>query len=67
MFAINSAETFIHARLGFQDLKRILHDLYLERKQLDYMKIKLLLNSYNVNKSVFAFLYYVYTVIQCKE
>lgn len=41
MFAINSAETFIHAQLGFQDLKRILHGLYLERKQLDYKKIKL--------------------------
>lgn len=41
MFAIYSAETFIHARLGFQDLKRILHGLYLERKQLDYKKIKL--------------------------
>lgn len=41
MFAINSAETFIHAQLGFQDLKRVLHGLYLERKQLDYNKIKL--------------------------
>lgn len=41
MFAINSAETFIHAQLGFQDLKRVLHGLYLERKQLDYKKIKL--------------------------
>lgn len=41
LLAINSAETFIHARSGFQDLKRILHGLYLERKQLDYKKIKL--------------------------
>lgn len=41
MFAKNSAETFIHARLGFKDFKRILHGLYLEREQLDYQKIKL--------------------------
>lgn len=41
MFAKNSAETFIHARLGLKDFKRILHGLYLEREQLDYQKIKL--------------------------
>lgn len=41
MFAMNSEETLIQARLGFKDFMRKLKGLYLERRQLDYKKIKL--------------------------
>ncbi|XP_052688070.1 uncharacterized protein LOC128166753 isoform X2 [Crassostrea angulata] len=41
MFAMNSEETLVQARLGFKDFKRTLDGLYLERDQLDYKIIKL--------------------------
>lgn len=41
MFAMNSEETLIQARLGFENFRRLLHGLYLEREKLNYKKIKL--------------------------